>query len=85
VVHECGRCRFYVYIGTILVVTRRGRVLPISHYSMERRRPAWDPFDPNVLSVVDPSSELGRDLAISLQASAEDEEGENNSISLTDE
>jgi hypothetical protein len=49
---------------------------------MERRRPAWNPFDPNVLSVVDPNSQLGRDLAISLQASAEEEE--DNTISLTD-
>jgi len=49
---------------------------------MERRRsPARNPFDPNVLGVVD--SEFGRDLAISLQGNAE-EEG-NNTISLTDE
>jgi len=47
--------------------------------------PEWDPFDPNVLSVVDPNSPLGRDLAISLQASAEEEGEENNTISLTDE
>jgi hypothetical protein len=52
---------------------------------MERRSPSWDPFDPNVLSVVDPNSDLGRDLALSLQASAEEEEEENNTISLTDE
>jgi hypothetical protein len=41
-------------------------------------------FDPNVLSLVNPNSELGRDLAISLQASAEEEEEENNTR-LTDE
>ena len=52
---------------------------------MEHRRPSWDPFDPNVLSVVDPNSDLGRDLALSLQANAEEEEEENNTISLTDE
>jgi len=51
---------------------------------MERRSPAWSPFDPNVLNVVDPNSQLGRDLAISLQASAEEEQKENNTISLTD-
>jgi hypothetical protein len=45
-----------------------------------RRRPAWDPFDPNVLSVVDPNSQLG------LQAAAEEEAEESgNTISLTDE
>jgi len=52
----------------------------------ERRRPAWNPFDPNVLNVVDPNSQLGRDLAISLQATAEQEAGASgNTISLTDE
>ena len=54
----------------------------------QRRRPAWDPFDPNVLSVVDPNSQLWRDLAISLQATAEEEaeeSGNSNTISLTDE
>jgi hypothetical protein len=50
------------------------------------RGPAWNPFDPNVLTVVDPNSELGRDLAISLQATAEEEAEESgNTISLTDE
>jgi len=74
------------------MITRR--VLPImqpsqpfdSETRFQRRRPAWDPFDPNVLSVVDPNSQLGRDLAISLQATAEEEAEESgNSISLTDE
>lgn len=53
---------------------------------MDRRRPSWDPFDPDALSVVDRNSQLGRDLAISLQASAEEEEEqeENNSV-LTDD
>ena len=49
------------------------------------RSPAWDPFDPNVLSVIDPNSPLGRDLAISLQATAEEEGEENNAISFIDE
>ena len=52
---------------------------------MQRRLPSWDPFDPNVLSMVDPDSQLWRDLALSLQASAEEEGEENNTISLTDE
>jgi len=52
----------------------------------QRRRPAWNPFDPNVLRAVDPNSQLGRDLAISLQATAEEEaEERSNTISLTDE
>ncbi|KAI0254716.1 hypothetical protein BJV78DRAFT_1152022 [Lactifluus subvellereus] len=50
------------------------------------RYPSWDPFDPNVLSVVDPDSPLGRDLAISLQGSAlEDAENSDNPSPLTDE
>jgi hypothetical protein len=52
---------------------------------MNRVGPSWDPMDPNVLSVVDPNSDLGRDLAISLQATAEEEEEENNTGRLTDE
>jgi hypothetical protein len=52
---------------------------------MNRVGPSWDPMDPNVLSVVDPNSDLGRDLAISLQAAAEEEEEENNTGRLTDE
>jgi hypothetical protein len=54
----------------------------------ERRYPSWNPFDPNVLSVIDPNSSLGRDLAISLQASAMEEnpDSENRgSLPLTDE
>ena len=42
-------------------------------------------MDPNVLSVVDPNSDLGRDLAISLQAAAEEQEEENNIGRLIDE
>jgi len=42
------------------------------------------PFDPDVLRVVNPDSELGRDLAISLQASREEEE-EGNTRRLTDD
>jgi len=52
---------------------------------MNRIAPSWDPMDPNVLSMVDPNSSLGRDLAITLQASAEEEEEENNRRSLTDD
>jgi hypothetical protein len=49
----------------------------------EHRYPSWDPFDPDVLRIIDPDSPLGRDLAISLQASAmEDAE---NPVPLTDE
>jgi hypothetical protein len=50
---------------------------------MERRSPTRNLFDPNGLSVVEPDSAFERDLAISLQGTAE-EEG-NNTISLTDE
>jgi hypothetical protein len=53
-------------------------------FVMDRVAPSWDPMDPNVLSMVDPNSDLGRDLAISLQATAEEEE-ENNTGRLTDE
>lgn len=42
-------------------------------------------MDPNVLSVVDPNSDLGRDLVISLQAAAEEEDEENNTGRLTDD
>lgn len=68
-----------VYIGNTRV--NRGA----SFFVMNRVGPSWDPMDPNVLSVVDPSSDLGRDLAISLQATAEEEEEENNTGRLTDE
>ena len=54
-------------------------------FVMDRVAPSWDPMDPNVLSVVDPNSDLGRDLAISLQATAEEEEEENNTGRLADE
>jgi hypothetical protein len=69
-----------VYLYRITRVNTR-RVL----FVMNRTGPSWNPFDPNVLSVVDPNSELGRNLAISLQASAEEEEEENNTRRLTDE
>ena len=50
-----------------------------------RRYPSWDPFDPNVLSVVDPDSPLGRDLAISLEGSAvEDAERSGSPSPLSD-
>lgn len=42
---------------------------------MDPVAPVWDPMDHNVLSLVDPNSDLGRDL-ISLQATAG--EGGNN-------
>ena len=71
------------------MITRRVLIMqPSQAFDPEarRRRPAWDPFDPNVLSVVDPNSQLGRDLAISLQAAAEEEAEESgNAITLTDE
>ncbi|KAH9977756.1 hypothetical protein BGW80DRAFT_1284056 [Lactifluus volemus] len=53
----------------------------------ERRHPSWDPFDPNVLSIIDPNSSLGRDLAISLQATAMEENPDENRgpLPLTDE
>jgi hypothetical protein len=54
-------------------------------FVMDRVAPSWDPMDPNVLNVVDPNSDLGRYLAISLQATAEEEEEENNTGRLTDE
>jgi len=53
--------------------------------NLNRVAPSWDPMDPNVLSVVDPNSDLGRDLAISLQAAAEEQEEENNIGRLIDE
>lgn len=43
---------------------------------MDPVAPLWDPMDHNVLSVVDPNSDLGRGLAISLQATAEEEEND---------
>jgi len=46
---------------------------------MSRVGPLWDP---NVLSMVDPDSDLGRDLATALQAT---EEGEYNTGRLTDD
>jgi hypothetical protein len=53
----------------------------------EHRHPSWDPFDPNVLSIIDPNSSLGRDLAISLQATAMEENPDENRgpLPLTDE
>jgi len=54
-------------------------------FVMDRVAPSWDPMDPNVLNVVDPNSDLGRYLAISLQATAEEEEEENNTGRLTDD
>jgi len=68
------------------MITRRVSPIIMDQFDfMQRRLPSWDPFDPNVLSMVDPDSELWRDLALSLQASAEEEGEESNTISLTDD
>ncbi|KAI0304062.1 hypothetical protein BC826DRAFT_209443 [Russula brevipes] len=64
---------------------RRKRKIHRVYKSDRCGRPSWDPFDPDALSVVDRNSQLGRDLAISLQASAEEEEREENNSVLTDD
>lgn len=78
--HESGR-----FLLSPLCIYRNTRVISSCIFVMNRVGPSWDPMDPNVLSVIDPNSDLGRDLAISLQAAAEEEEEENNTGRLTDE